>query len=60
MSEPSNESIRKLAAHLPDHDNADSIRLKKLAIIEKLLASFDDPNMSPFFLDEITSSATRL
>ncbi|KAK6213815.1 hypothetical protein QIS74_09817 [Colletotrichum tabaci] len=49
------EAIRKLAAHLPDHDNADFIRLKKLAIVEKLLASFDEPNMSPFFLDEIES-----
>ncbi|KAJ0162759.1 hypothetical protein CTA2_4038 [Colletotrichum tanaceti] len=50
-----NDAIRKLAAHLPDHDDADSTRLKKLAIVEKLLASFDDPNMSPFFLDEIES-----
>ncbi|TIC94109.1 hypothetical protein CH35J_009245 [Colletotrichum higginsianum] len=50
-----NEAIRKLAAHLPDQDDADFIRLKKLAIVEKLLASFDDPNMSPFHLNEIES-----
>lgn len=49
------EAIRKLAAHLPDHDDADFIRFKKLAIVEKLLASFEDPNMSPFFLGEIES-----
>ncbi|WQF84753.1 hypothetical protein CDEST_09767 [Colletotrichum destructivum] len=49
------EAIRKLAAHLPDRDDADFIRFKKLAIVEKLLASFEDPNMSPFFLGEIES-----
>ncbi|GJC99466.1 hypothetical protein ColKHC_08292 [Colletotrichum higginsianum] len=49
------EAIRKLAAHLPDHDDADFIRFKKLAIVEKLLAMFEDPNMSPFFLGEIES-----
>ncbi|CCF41977.1 hypothetical protein CH063_02725 [Colletotrichum higginsianum] len=50
-----NEVIRKLAAHLPDDDDADFIRLKKLNIVEKLLASLEDPNMNPFHLNEIES-----
>ncbi|OBR04819.1 Integral membrane protein [Colletotrichum higginsianum IMI 349063] len=48
------EVIRKLAAHVPS-DDGDPIRLKKLGIIEKVLASFEDPNMNSDYLDEINN-----
>ncbi|TIC94110.1 hypothetical protein CH35J_009244 [Colletotrichum higginsianum] len=48
------EVIRKLAAHVPS-DDGDPIRLKKLGIIEKVLTSFEDPNMGFEYLKEINN-----